>query len=220
VIDPVTSFLRAVAVQSPAAPGLAFLVGVVTSTGPCLGSKIACVVGMTIETSWRQRIAIRISFACGLACAFALIVLSASAFFSINAASTWMYIALSATLSWQGIRAIAFARSHDCRALPGLRAIPPSLCRALIAGATYAFVSSPCCTPVLASVAGTAASLRPTYAAAIAAAFGLGHATPVLAGSSLAGRAWESLAGSARDALTVVGGGTMLALGGYYALLA
>lgn len=219
--DPIAGLLRALAVQSPTAPALAFVVGVVTSAGPCVAPKIASVVGMSADATGRRRLAVGIFFACGLACAYALITVSASAFLRINAESRWIYLLLSGILVWQGIRAIVRTGIHDCS--PPLRSggsIRPSLCRALIAGASYAFVLSPCCTPFIASVAGIATSLRPLYAAAIAAAYGFGHAAPVLAGSLLASHAWESLAGRMRGPLAVIGGGTMLALGGYYAILA
>jgi cytochrome c biogenesis protein CcdA len=218
VSDLISTLLRAVAMRSPTAFPLAYAAGIVTSAGPCLAPKIASVVGMSIGETQRRRAAVGVAFACGLSCAYALIALSASAFVRLSAASMWVYLSLSAMLILQGVRAIVCRTTHECSQTSPTGANRPSFCQALIAGAAYAFVLSPCCTPIIASVAGIASSLAPMHAAGVAAAFGLGHATPVLAGSSLLGWAPHSLAG--REVLAVIGGGTMLALGCYYALLA
>lgn len=218
--DPVSNLMHAIASQSPLAPTLAYGAGILTSAGPCLAPKIATVASMSLDGMRKQNALVGVSFACGLACAYALIALSAGLFLRINAQSTWIYLTLSAMLIWQGVRAIVSSGVPRCARHGSELPKSHSFCGAFVGGASYAFVVSPCCTPVIASLAGIAGSLGSAYAVAIAAAFGLGHATPVLIGSSIVVGVRRPAADRARDALAVVGGGAMLALGGYYALLA
>jgi cytochrome c-type biogenesis protein len=87
---------------------------------------------------------------------------------------------------------------------------------------SFAFVTSPCCTPivvVLGSLAATASS--PLFGAGLIAAYAAGHALPLAA----AGFGWERIAARLdvrrlQAALQTVGGALMLALAGYYGVLA
>jgi cytochrome c-type biogenesis protein len=89
-------------------------------------------------------------------------------------------------------------------------------------GAASALVVSPCCTPVVAAVIGmTAGSADPAARAMLLGAFTLGHAAPLFLAGALGAlcdrplRAWN-----ASPAPAVVSGALMLALGGYYGMLA
>jgi cytochrome c biogenesis protein CcdA len=85
-----------------------------------------------------------------------------------------------------------------------------------------AFVVSPCCTPVVAGIAGlTALGGRCGEGIALLVAFALGHALPLLAAGALSARIAALLARpSASSAPAVVSGTLMLALAAYYGVLA
>jgi cytochrome c-type biogenesis protein len=222
VSDIVTALTSAVAMRSLAAPAIAYGAGVLTSAGPCLAPRIASLAAMSASAQGRQRAMLCAAFIAGLACSYAAIASSAALFGKMLAASTWIYVILALVLSYQGLRTIALASRHTCGALARARSIAPSAGCAFVSGASYAFVVSPCCTPLVVSIAGIAGSSGSYLFGIVAAlAFALGHATPLLVcglvtrlAAMFENRVQLRLAGS------MVGGSVMLALGGYYALLA
>ena len=97
--------------------------------------------------------------------------------------------------------------------------MPGSRGALLLAGFATAVVPSPCCAPVVTLLA--AGSPDRTIALVSIASFALGHAAPLLLAATGAARL-RALAfeGQISQAVTTVGGALMVALGGYYALLA
>jgi cytochrome c biogenesis protein CcdA len=93
---------------------------------------------------------------------------------------------------------------------------------AMLLGASFGFVLSPCCTPIaLAILAYAGAAGDAGYGSALMASFALGHALPLIAlalGSGAFTRVFHRYA--FRRAAGVVNGTLMLALAGYYGVLA
>jgi thiol:disulfide interchange protein DsbD len=97
-----------------------------------------------------------------------------------------------------------------------------SLGGTFLLGASSAFVVSPCCTPVVAGIAGlTTASGHTGEGVALLAAFACGHALPVVSAGALGTRVARCLRNvAASHASAVVAGTLMLALAAYYGVLA
>jgi cytochrome c-type biogenesis protein len=133
--------------------------------------------------------------------------------------STFVYGALAVALAigalWTVLRATPQACAHDHTG-------PPASYGAIfVLGASTSLVFSPCCTPLMVSVASVALALsRPMQGAAILAAFGLGHALPLLALGGVAGRLghWFSVRRLQQFA-TVGSASVMLFLAVYFGLL-
>lgn len=221
--DIVGNLLTAVAHRSAIAPGLAFLVGIVTSAGPCLGPRLASLIGLAAGAHGVRRALIVGSFIGGLAASYAVIACSATLFLRMTGSSTWIYGGLAALLACYGVRALVFGeRDHPCGHAAARSKATRSCGSALLAGASYAFVASPCCTPIVASIAGIAGmNASRWFGLAVALTFALGHATPLLLASLgatqvsklVSRRSWQV-------PISVINGSLMLALGGYYALVA
>jgi cytochrome c biogenesis protein CcdA len=90
------------------------------------------------------------------------------------------------------------------------------------AGLVSAGVTSPCCGPIGAVLAGVAAaSSGPRYAAAVLCAFALGHVLPLAAVAAGSIRLHGTLArAAASGAGATISGALMVAAGAYYAVLA
>lgn len=219
-MDVVESLLAALGHESPAAPALAYGAGVLTSAGPCLAPRVAAIAGMAARVPAERRVQLHLCFVGGLASAYALIAASVVLLARLTAASPYVYALLAAALCAYGIKSVLDTRGdchHELRA-----SAAPSLGCAFVVGAGYALIVSPCCTPVIAAIA-TAGSMAPSpvLAASVALMFGFGHASPVLVGSlGVARLSGATRALAHRSELSVVSGAVMIALGGYYGILA
>jgi cytochrome c biogenesis protein CcdA len=93
---------------------------------------------------------------------------------------------------------------------------------AMLLGASFALVVSPCCTPLVAGiVAYTSASGSAAYGSLLLVSFALGHALPIIPVAFGVNRAARLLQRHAvRQAASVVSATLMLALSAYYAVLA
>ncbi len=89
-------------------------------------------------------------------------------------------------------------------------------------GASSVLVVSPCCTPIVAGIAGlTLATGRALDGVALLALFACGHAVPVAFAGALGGRFASALRRlAASQAPAVVSGALMIALAAYYGVLA
>lgn len=202
---------------SPTAPALAFALGIVTSAGPCFGPRLASLIGLASNASGARRARIVVAFIGGLALSYTLIAASATLFLRVSAFSAWTYMALGTLLVWSGMRML-IAGEHAL--VHGASSRSSSCGSALLTGASFAFVASPCCTPIVASIAGIAGlSDAHWFGLSVAAAFAIGHASPLVLASICASRVHVHMQ-PWRLPLSVVGGSVMLSLGGYYALLA
>lgn len=217
--DAVSAAVHAVTAGSAAATILVFLAGVLSSFGPCTVTRLVAVAGISTGSPPATRARTGIAFTAGL---------------------VTMYVGFGAVTGLLGgalrfTHAVYFAVAAGCL-IAGtatlLRGVTAEGCRgashnasgggAFLLGASFAFVISPCCTPVLAALlAYGAQSGNAPGVCLLFAAFGFGHALPVVAAALVAQRlrqAAEKVAAS--DALRVVTGGLLLSMAGYYGCLA
>lgn len=214
MIDAIGDGLRAAAAGSPAAYPLFYFAGLVTSVGPCIAPRYVAVVALAQQS--RSPALIVCAFVAGTAMTYVALALFAAAIGSLWTASHGVYTAFAALLAAAGVFVLVRADGRrPC--LHHAHAGAPFLL-----GGSSALVVSPCCTPVVAALAGlTALSGHTVAAAALSATFALGHATPLVAAGILGARLtpFLSLPG-ATQAPAIVSGALLLALAAYYGMLA
>ena len=222
MIDAVSAGLHAVATRSPLAYPLVFAAGAVTSIGPCAAPRYVALAALVNAS--RRPTGIIAAFVAGLVGAYVVLGAAAGAVGALWSASRLVYAALAVFLAIAGVvtllrggapHAHRSARAQDA----GARA---SLGGTFLLGASSAFVVSPCCTPVVAGIAGlTTASGHTGEGVALLAAFASGHALPIVSAGALGTRVARGLRHvSASHAPAVVAGTLMLALAAYYGVLA
>lgn len=219
--DAVGAALAAVAARSAVAYPLVFAAGIVTSIGPCAAPRYIAVAACAHAA--RRPWAIVAAFAGGLVCAYVALGTAAGAIGTLWAASAATYALVAAVLAVSGVVTLARAcgESHSHESMHhGRRSA--SLGGVFLLGASSAFVVSPCCTPVVAGIAGlTMTSGHSADGIMLLAAFASGHVLPVLACGALGTRLSAALRRvAASQAPSVVSGSLMLALAAYYGVLA
>ncbi|MDB5027162.1 MAG: putative c-type cytochrome biosis protein CcdA [Candidatus Eremiobacteraeota bacterium] len=222
MIDVVGEALRAAGTRSLLAYPLAFAAGGVTAVGPCAAPRYVAVAALAHAA--RRPWVVVAAFAAGLVGAYVMLGFAAGAAGALWSASAYVYAGLALLLAGGGVATLLRAGHGDAAGpcahdQPGPRA---SLGGSFLLGASSAFVVSPCCTPVVAAIAGlTLTGGRTGEGTALLAAFACGHALPVLVAGSLGARFSSALrrVGSSQAPATV-GGGLMLALAAYYGALA
>lgn len=213
-----TAALQGAGNASTAAPVLAFSAGAASSFGPCIGPRLLALTALCSQRHGAARWIVAGVFAAGLCAGYAIVATVAGAAGLASALSPAIYRALAVVALAGGFWTLAHrTQSVCCRREP---AIGGGF--GFFAGLASAAVTSPCCGPIAAALAGVAAaSAGPRYAAAIVLAFGLGHALPlaaIAAGSvRLRGTVARVVAGGAGSTIS---GALMLAAGAYYAVLA
>jgi thiol:disulfide interchange protein DsbD len=222
VIDAVSAGLHAVATRSPFAYPLVFAAGTVTSIGPCAAPRYVALAAL-VSASCRPGRVIA-AFVAGIAGAYVVLGIAAGALVALWSASAFVYAALAVVLAGAGIatlvRGDAAPHVHDAPVRhPGAGA---GLGGTFLLGASSAFVVSPCCTPIVAGIAGlTTASGHTGTGVALLAAFACGHALPLVSAGALGTRVARVLRhAAASHAPAVVAGTLMLALAAYYGVLA
>lgn len=218
MIDPIAASAFAVAQRTAAAPFLVWLSGVVSSFGPCVAPRFVALAACSAQA--RSPRALLAAFIGGLVAAYASFGCAASLFVVAHAASSKVYALVAAALFAGG--AVTIVRADEgCCGAPSGRAPARSLGGVFLLGASFAFVLSPCCTPlVLMVLAYTSSVGDPLYGAGLLGAFGLGHALPLIA----LGAAGTGFASAVRrmipeQAVSIASGALMVGLAGYYALL-
>jgi cytochrome c-type biogenesis protein len=224
VIDLLGEGLRAVATRSAIAYPMIFAAGAVTGVGPCAAPRYVAVAALAAGA--RRPWSVLASFGAGVAGAYVALGLAAGTLETLWSASRTIYFALAAALAVSAIATLLRHPGHvhatggESRGatLPA-RA---SLGGVFLLGASSAFVVAPCCTPVLAAIAGlTVASGHLAEGSVLLATFGCGHALPVLFTGAIGAKLSVALQGiSVCGAPAVVAGGLMLALAAYYGILA
>jgi thiol:disulfide interchange protein DsbD len=165
-----------------------------------------------------------------LVCAYVALGLAAGALNALWTASAAIYTVLAATLAASGIVTLARA-GHGAHAHDDVRRNARaaadagrnvSLGGVFLLGASSALVVSPCCTPVVAAIAGlTMTSGHSVTGTSLLAAFACGHVLPVVAAGALGTRLSAALRhAAASQSPAVVAGSLMLALAAYYGALA
>ena len=224
MIDVLGDGLHAVATRSAIAYPMIFAAGAVTGVGPCAAPRFVAVAALAAAA--RRRWAVVVAFGTGVACAYVALGLAAGTLGTLWSASRTIYLALALALAVSAF-ATLLRRPRDTHATCegsriGTTPISASAGGVFLLGASSAFVVAPCCTPVLAALAGlTVASGRVAEGSALLAAFGCGHALPVLLTGAIGAKLTVALRPvSASGAPAVVAGGLMLALAAYYGVLA
>ena len=230
MIDVLGEGLRAAATRSPLAYPLVFAAGVATSVGPCVAPRYVAVAALA--NAARRPWHVVGAFVAGLVGAYALLGLAAGALGTLWSTSGTVYLILAAGLGAGGILTLLRAdprdrhdhdHDHGGRRDGGrAKRAQASAGGTFLLGASSAFVVSPCCTPVVAGIAGlTTLGGRTVEGVALLVAFALGHALPLLAAGVLGTRIAALLArAAASSAPAVVAGTLMLALAAYYGALA
>jgi cytochrome c biogenesis protein CcdA len=203
--------------MSPLVVASAFGAGLATSIGPCVAPRYLALAAIVADAGGRARWLRVAAFVTGLLLCYGVLALTASLIGTLVAFSQLIYLGLSGAFLCFGLRALAFDKGclhqHDRNRSGGT---------ALLAGGALGLVVSPCCTPVVATIAGvTSLSGSPLASFSVAIAFAMGHIAP-LASLGL-GLRWVARIAedpTLQNASSVIGGGLSLALAGYYGLLA
>lgn len=220
MFDPVAQGLAAVSTRSVYAAPLVFLAGAVSSIGPCVAPRFIALAGLSAGKTRRQTVSLALSFVAGLTATYAAFGAVSSLLGRAAELSTYTYIAVAIALAAGGCVTL-WRGQNECVHLHG-HAAGGSLGGALLLGASFALVVSPCCTPLVFGIlAYTSVGAGAGYGSALLACFALGHALPVLATAF----GTQSMTGflqryAVRQAAGVVGATLMLGLAGYYAVLA
>lgn len=220
MIDVFNGALRAASMQNVWAAPLAFAAGAVSSIGPCVAPRFIAIAGLTAGKQRRQSAGALCGFIGGLVSAYAALGAAASLLVRAGAFSTALYDLLAVALIAGGIQTLLREpQSCEHASQPGNGA---GFGAAFLLGACFAFIVSPCCTPIVAVIAAySAASGNVLFGAGILACFAAGHAVPLALTGVCAERLSTLLARSnLQRAARTAGGGLMLAVGAYYAVLA
>jgi cytochrome c-type biogenesis protein len=217
VIDLAGDALRAVAGGSGWAYPLLFLNGTLTSIGPCIAPRYVAVAALA--GSSRRPLAVLSLFGLGVVGAYVALGAAAGALGALIAWSAPLYATLATILIVAGIVTLVRATPHAHAEGTAAR-VPASAGGTLLLGAATTLVVSPCCTPVIAAIAGlTIVSGRPATGAALLIAFALGHAAPLLLAAAGARAPFAQRLG-ASPVPSIVGATLLIALGGFYGALA
>jgi len=205
---------------NPWTPGVAFAAGIATSFGPCVAPRFLAISSLVGEASDRRRRLLIAAFCSGLAAADMTIALGASVVFALTRYATLVYALLALGLLFSGVRSLLGDDDHAC-AHPH-HASGSSLGGAFVIGCSFALVISPCCTPIVTSLAMLASSShQPVFTALVLMSFIAGHALPLVAAGCGAKKftAWCQRLPIVAP-VKLVSGALMVAMAGYYAVLA
>lgn len=194
--------------------GLAAIVGMTTSIGPCVAPRYIAVVSSTAGRPLGDRMRMLAVFIAGVVLGYWLIATIASLAARALSLSPMLYWALAITLIGSGLIAIQRVDSCDHRD----ESAPTSFGGLFLLGIGGSLVVSPCCTPMLAAL-GVMSASAPLDATLSIVAFSLGHLAPLIV-AALAAGAFRRLPAAYASATSVVTGGLTVALGCYYAVLA
>ncbi len=222
MIDPVAAAMNAIALRSPAAAGLIFVAGAVTSVGPCVAPRYVTIAVMARGD--RRPLVPTVAFLAGLIVAFGLLGYVAGLLGTLWMWSTPMYVVLGAGLFVGGCISLVRAVPHDaaCAATSRPRNESRSLGACFLLGVGNACIVSPCCTPIVAAALATSTAIGdPRTGMLLLSSFAAGHALPLLFAGSLAGCAKRQITRRLNAQVpAIVGAVLMLALGLYYGMLA
>jgi cytochrome c-type biogenesis protein len=204
--------------------GSVFAAGLITSVGPCVAPRYVAIAALAGRD--RYPIVPTLAFVSGLIGTFVALGFAGGLFGALSSSSSTIYVILAAALLGGGCIALARAVPTDhaaaCRPAGATNGARRSLGAVFLMGAASAFVVSPCCTPMIATVLATStAAGKPLFGALLLASFGAGHALPLMFTAQI-GSVAARLAPSrfAEQGLAIVSAVLMLALGTYYAVLA
>ena len=218
MIDPVSTVIAAIARGDAARIPLVMLAGAVTSFGPCVAPRYVAVAALLGK---RRRMLTIATFVGGILVAYAVLGFGAGMLSVLTGHASVLYLGLATILAVSGARTL-LQTSDRAHCHEPARFQPRRLSGTFSLGAASALVVSPCCTPIVAAVLGmTAVDANPLSRVALLTAFALGHAAPLFAAGSVGTLfARRMQIWNASPAPAIVSGTLMLALAGYYGLLA
>ena len=196
----------------------AFTAGVLTAAGPCVAPRFAAVAGLTSGKTPAEAMKLAAAFSGGLVLGYASFAATAWIFQSALQYSHLLYAGIACAFAASALEPFVRRTCRDrCSTRPAA-----SAGAALLLGVSLALVVSPCCTPVIfALTAYAAANGTVAHAALLLGCYAAGHALPLL---GLAGAAQKCAAAftalATARATALVTSGVMLALAGYYGVLA
>ncbi len=215
MIDPQSAVLDAFAHPTLGAFASVFFGGLITSIGPCVAPRYIAIAALSGKE--RGAVVPAAVFATGILAAYVSLGWVSGALGFLAGASTLIYAVLASGLIVAGLWTLLRRRHHHEHASTA----PRSLGAVLLLGAASAFVASPCCTPIVASVVSYAAIVgKPAFGATLLFFFALGHITPLAAVAFAGGplRAMMVRVANAQ-APAIASGVLMLALGLFYGVL-
>ncbi len=219
MFDPIAQGLAAVSSRSVYAAPLAFSAGALSSLGPCVAPRFIAIAGLTAGKTPAQARSLAFFFITGLTLTYAAFGVLSTLLSAAGKYSAFIYILVAAALAAGGLVTL-WREPEACGHLQRCKNVGAG--GSLLLGASFALVVSPCCTPlVLGILAYTSASGSIAYGSAILACFSLGHALPIAAAAFGVNATTMLLQRRAvAQAAGVVSATLMLALSGYYAVLA
>jgi cytochrome c biogenesis protein CcdA len=194
----------------------AFMAGLTTSVGPCVAPRYLALASLVAKTNTRQRWVRIMCFIIGLMLSYGLLATTAWLFGAILALSRFVYLGLALSFLVFGLRALTTreSSSHQCaRSSAG---------SAVLTGGALGLVFSPCCAPVVGTMASVAAASGSLVAALAGTfAFAAGHVAPLVA-AGLGLKIGDRLRfpPALEGAIGTIGAGLALALACYYGILA
>lgn len=212
MIDPGSALSAAFFHPSTTSFLLVFLAGMMTSIGPCIAPRYIAVAALS-ATGTQSR-PLLVAFVTGLVATYVSFGWIAGALGALATFSSAIDAVLSAGLLAAG--AWTLVRPGH---LHGRASIAPrSWGAALLLGSASAFVASPCCTPIVASVISySAISGNAVAGASLLLVFSLGHIAPLGALGVAGARARHAFARIASaQAPAIASGVLMIALGLLY----
>ena len=216
MIDPLAAIAAAFAHPTALTFFSVFLGGVLTSIGPCIAPRYIAIAAFT-GTDRRSGLLVT-AYAVGLIGTYVAFGWIAGSLGAIWNVSSTVYAALSVGLLAAGVWTIARPpHRHEER-----EGLPRSVGAVLLLGMASAFIASPCCTPIVATVISySAIAGQPAFGAALLLSFALGHVAP-LALIPLIARPLRRFVARLATAQgpAIVSGVLMLALGLFYGALA
>jgi cytochrome c-type biogenesis protein len=162
---------------------LLFVLGIITSLSPCILSLTPVLLGYIGGYGENRRASFIMSvfFVTGLGITFAILGVAASYLGTIfGQIGTFWYAAAALIAITMGLNLLEVIHIN----LPGLKRLPfkaTSPMGALLLGAAFGLVASPCSTPVLAAILSfVAVQQRILYGGLLLFVYGVGHGTPLI----------------------------------------
>src|SRR5665213_359522 len=218
MIDLNAAAVGAVAGKSVWAYPLVYVIGVLSSTGPCAAPRVLAFSSFMLRSLHPRRTSV--AFLSGTLCMYAALGFVGGFVASLAGIASWVYGSIAAAAILGGLWTIVGASwcAHEATVAPKSG---DALGAAFLTGAGFSLVVSPCCTPLIGVVVAYAGAMGGSLSAALLlVCFGLGHASPVFTAMMFGQRlaSWITTSRFSQGA-TVVAGAAMILLGSYSALL-
>ncbi len=203
--------------QNSWTPALAFAAGAASSFSPCVAPRMLAVAALTANKPTTYAVWVAAVFTAGVVAAYSILALGGTLVWRVVSFSRYVYIGIAAVMAVAGV--LALVRHSECRRAQFSHS-KASLSSVFLLGASSAATFSPCCMPVIVAAALYAHSTGPLFAWLMAACFALGHAAPLTLAALGSRRIGLAVHSRVQSAARVVTGALMLAVAGFYCVLA